>query len=349
MNNKKKVVFGHIINIFLILLGCFIMGSAYNIFYRPHDIVLGGFGGIANIIGYLLNLAGINLSISIIYILMNIVLFAFALKILGKKFGIYALFGIFGYALFLEVCKFMPSLSDDLLLCSIYGGVVSGIGTGIVIRAGGSTGGGDMLGCVINHKNPKISVGWVTICVNIFVVSISMIIYGLNLSLYALIAIYIGGKIADVLIEGPKSIKAFYIISPKCDEICEKLNTQLKRGATKIEGYGSYTHKHLEVILSLVSTYQVRQLKDIVYNIDPKAFMFSVSVKEALGKGFHKLESKKKILLSNEKVKMPNILPQSQNYTLTPTEQKRKIPENMNEKIENTSSENNQENNKNNK
>ena len=77
--------------------------------------------------------------------------------------------------------------------------------------------------------------------------------------------------------------------------------------------------------------------------------MFSVSVKEALGKGFHKLESKKKILLSNEKVKMPNILPQSQNYTLTPTEQKPEIPENMNEKIENTSSKNNQENNKNNK
>ena len=115
MNNKKKVVFGHIINIFLILLGCFIMGSAYNIFYRPHDIVLGGFGGIANIIGYLLNLAGINLSISIIYILMNIVLFAFALKIIGKKIGIYALCGIFGYALFLEVCNFMPSIRDVLL------------------------------------------------------------------------------------------------------------------------------------------------------------------------------------------------------------------------------------------
>lgn len=321
MNNKKKVILNHFINVFLILLGCFIMGSAYNIFYRPHDIVLGGFGGIANIIGYLLSLIGVNLSISIIYIIMNIILFAFALKLLGKKFGIYALFGIFGYALFLEVCKFMPSLSDDLLLCSIYGGVMSGIGTGIVIRAGGSTGGGDMLGCVINHKNPKISVGWVTICVNIFVVALSMIIYGLNLSLYALIAIYIGGKIADVLIEGPKSIKAFYIISPKCDEICEQLNTQLKRGATKIEGYGSYTHKHLEVILSLVSTYQVRQLKEIVYNIDPNAFMFSVSVKEALGKGFHKLESKKKMLFTNEKVKLPNTLPQSQNFTLSPTEQ----------------------------
>ena len=318
MNNKKKVIFKHILNIALILFGCFIMGSAYNIFYKPHDIVLGGFGGISNIIGYLFSLANINISISIIYITLNVILFCFAIKILGKKFALYAIFGILGYALALEVCKF-PSISDDLLLCSIYGGVISGIGTGLVIRAGGSTGGGDMLGCVINHKNPKISVGWVTICVNICVVSVSMIIYGLNVSLYALIAIYISGKIADVFIEGPKSIKAFYIISPKTDEICDKLNFVLKRGATRLEGYGSYSHKHLEMIMCLVSTYQIKVLKEIVYNIDPKAFVFSVSVKEALGNGFHKLESKKKLLFSQEKLKMPEVLPQGQNFTLNPS------------------------------
>ncbi len=319
MVKNKKVILSYLAKIFLVLLGCFIMGSSYNIFYKPHDIVLGGFGGFASIIGYVLSKIGIKLSISVIYLILNTILFGFAIKILGKKFGFLALIGILGYSLSLEVCKF-PSVSDDLLLCSIYGGLTSGIGTGIIIRAGASTGGGDMLGCIINHKNPKISVGWVTICVNVCVVTISMLIYGLNLSLYALIAIYIAGKIADTLIEGPKSIKVYYIISPKVDEICNELNTKLKRGATRIEGYGSYTKHHIEMIMCLVSGFQVQQLKDIVYNIDKDAFMFSTSVQEALGKGFHKLQKRKKLLFSSEKVKLPEILPQNQNYTISPTQ-----------------------------
>ncbi len=323
MKITKKDIFTFIYKAFLVLLGCFIMGSSYNIFYKSHDIVLGGFGGLSTIIGYLLSLIHINLSVSIIYLILNVILFAFAIKILGKKFGIYALIGIFGFSLALEVCKF-PSISDDQLLCSIYGGVTSGIGTGIIIRAGASTGGGDMLGCIINHKNPKISVGWVTICVNCCVVSISMLVYGLKLSLYALIAIYISGKVADTLIEGPKSVKAYYIISPKTDEICKQLNTCLKRGATKIEGYGSYTNKHLEIIMCLVSGYQVQQLKDIVYNIDKDAFVFSISVKEALGKGFHKLEKHKSFLFTKEKVKLPEVLPQNQSFSVSPQQDQTK-------------------------
>ena len=213
MNKIKKLFVDHALNIFLILLGTFIMGSAYNMFYAPSGIILGGFGGISTIISYWLSLAGVNISISIIYLVLNAALFVFAIKILGLKFGIYALVGILSYSLFLEVCKFPSIGGTDWLLCSIYGGVISGIGTGIIIRRGASTGGGDMLGCIINHKKPKISVGWVTICVNIVVISVAMFVYGLNLSLYAVIAIFISGKSADLIIEGPKSVKPFYIIS----------------------------------------------------------------------------------------------------------------------------------------
>ena len=295
MFNISNKYLKHSINIVCILLGTFVMGAGFNIFYAPKDILLGGFGGLSTIISYLLSLAGINISMSIIYLLLNVVLYIFAVKILGKTFAIYAIIGIVFYSVFLEFCTF-PAVSDDILLCSIYGGFLTGLGIGVIIRCGATTGGGDMLGCIINHKIPKISVGWVTIIVNCVVLLISFFIYGLNLSLYSIIGIFISGKTSDLIIEGPRSVKAFYIISPKFEDISNKLLTELHRGVTTFEANGMYSHKHMEVILCLVSQFQISKLKQIVYDIDPSAFLFSVSVKEAMGKGFHKLEKHKSIL-----------------------------------------------------
>ena len=320
MLNTKNPYVKHTINIFIIILGCFIMGIAFNIFYEPNNILLGGFGGIATIISDLLAKVNIHISISIIYLVINTVLYIFAVKTLGKTFAIYAIIGILTYSLALEVCK-LPSVSDDLLLCSIYGGVIYGIGIGLIIRFGGSTGGGDMLGCIINHKKPKISVGWVTIFVNTIVIVISLFIYGLNLSLYSLIAIFISGKTSDLITEGPKSIRAFYIISSNPDAICSKLITELHRGATSFEAYGKYSGNHIQVILCLVSAHQVQMLKQIVYDIDQNAFLFSVSVKEAIGKGFHKLEKRKSFVIYNKKVKKPNTTVSNQNFTTSPSNQ----------------------------
>ncbi len=319
MLNTKNVYVKHTVNIFIIILGCFIMGTAFNVFYEPYNILLGGFGGIATIIANLLSRINIHISISIIYLVINAVLYIFAVKTLGKTFAVYAIIGILSYSLALEVCKF-PSVSNDLLLCSIYGGVIYGIGVGLIIRFGGSTGGGDMLGCIINHKKPKISVGWVTIFVNTIVIIISLFVYGLQLSLYSLIAVFISGKTSDLITEGPKSVRAFYIISSNPDELCFKLINVLHRGATSFEAYGKYSGNHIQVIMCLVSAYQVPMLKQIVYETDPNAFLFSVSVKEAMGKGFHKLEKRKNFIIYNKKVKKPNLV-SNQNFTTSPSNQ----------------------------
>ena len=321
MFNISNKYLKHSVNVFCVLVGTFVMGAGFNIFYAPNNILLGGFGGLATIISYLLSLAGLNISMPIIYLLLNIVLYIFAVKILGKTFAIYAILGIVSYSLFLEFCTF-PAVSDDLLLCSIYGGFLTGLGIGVIIRCGATTGGGDMLGCIINHKNPKISVGWVTIAVNCVVICISLIIYGLNLSLYSIIGIFIAGKTSDLIIEGPRSVKAFYIISPKSDEISNKLLTDLHRGVTTLEANGMYSHKHMEVILCLVSQFQISKLKQIVYDIDPSAFLFSVSVKEAMGKGFHKLEKHKSILIHKKEKQNLAVNVSEQSYTTTPTNEK---------------------------
>ena len=320
MPNTKNTYAKHIINIFVIILGSFIMGSAFNVFYQPNNILLGGFGGIATIISDLLAKVDVHVSISIIYLVMNAILYIFAVKTLGKTFAIYAIIGILAYSLALEVCR-LPSVSDDLLLCSIYGGVIYGIGIGLIIRFGGSTGGGDMLGCIINHKKPKISVGWVTIFVNTIVIIISLFVYGLQLSLYSLISVFISGKTSDLISEGPKSVRAFYIISSHPDNLCSRLITELHRGATSFEAYGKYSGNHIEVIMCLVSAHQVPMLKQIVYDIDQNAFLFSVSVKEAIGKGFHKLEKRNNFIIYNKKVKKPNTSISNQSFTVSPSTQ----------------------------
>ncbi len=320
MFNISNKYLKHSVNILCILVGTFIMGAGFNIFYAPNNILLGGFGGLSTIISYLLSLVNLTVPMSVIYLVLNVLLYILAVKILGKTFAIYAIIGIVSYSLFLEFCTF-PVISKDPLLCSIYGGFLTGLGIGIIIRCGGTTGGGDMLGCIINHKNPKISIGWVTIFVNCFVICISLLIYGLNLSLYSIIGIFIAGRTGDIIIEGPRSVKAFYIISPKVDEISNKLLTDLHRGVTTLEANGMYSHKHMEVILCLVSQFQIPKLKQIVYDIDPSAFLFSISVKEAMGKGFHKFEKQKSILIHKKEKQHLATNISEQSYKTTPTKE----------------------------
>lgn len=302
MATTKNIFLKHFINILMIVLGCFIMGTAFNVFYEPNNILLGGFGGIATIISNLLERINIHISISLIYLVINAIIYILAVKTLGKTFAIYAMIGILAYSLSLEICKF-PSISNDLLLCSIYGGVICGIGIGLVIKYGGSTGGDDMLGCIVNHKKPTLSVGWVTIIVNTFVIIVSLFVYGLNLSLYSIISIFISGKTADLITEGPKSVRSFFIISSNPNEICLRLMNEIHRGATSFEAYGKFSGNRLEVIMCLISSHQVQLLKQIVYDVDPNAFLFSVSVKEAIGNGFHKLETRKKFTFHSKKTR----------------------------------------------
>lgn len=316
MINLKNKYVKHSINILILLIGTFIMGTGYNIFYLPNNIIPGGFSGIATIVCHFLSMVNVNIPVSVVYLIFNVIIYLFAVKTLGKTFAIYGIIGILSYSLFLEICKF-PAVSNDLLLCCIYGGVVSGLGVGLVIRSGGSTGGGDMLGCIINHLKPRISVGWVTIIINTMVVIISLISFGLNLSLYALISIFIAGKTGDLIIEGPKSIKAFYIISTKPNEMSKSLMNILHRGVTSFDAYGKYSGNKLEVILCLVSNHQIAELKKIIYEIDKDAFLFSVSVKEAMGKGFHKLEQQKPLIQIKRK-NLKSTIPE-QNFTLTPS------------------------------
>ena len=285
-NFVKNKWLNEIIKIFLIIVGIGMMGLAFNSFFYANNIAPCGFGGLAAVISDLfVKLTWFYISPTLLYLLFNIVLIGFAFKALGKKYFFYSLFGILVYSVCIEYLNINIGL-NDMFLASVFGSVLMGVGTGLVIRGGGSTGGGEMFGMILHHYNNDITVGRVIILVDSLVCVLNFAAHGLTSSLYTLIAIYLSGKITDFVIDGGKGTKAYYIISDKYQEISDAVLTKLYRGANMINGKGAYSKNDKTLLLCLVNKYEARNLKDIVFEIDDKAFLFSTSVVEAYGEGF---------------------------------------------------------------
>lgn len=296
------------------------MGFAFNSFFNANNIAPGGFGGLAVVISNLfVKIGWIYISPTIIYLAFNTILIGFAFKILGKKYFIYSIVGILLYSVCIEYLKINISL-NDMFLASIFGAALMGVGTGLVIRGGGSTGGGEMLGMILHHYNNEITVGKIIIIVDSLVLILNFASNGLVSSLYTLLAIYLTGKITDVVVDGAKKTKAYYIISDKYELIADAIITKLYRGATLINGKGAFSKNDKNILMCLVNKYEARNLQNIVFDIDDKAFLFSTSVIEAYGEGFEKKvryksnkKSKKVKDLNNQKNNLKQDITENKN------------------------------------
>ena len=295
-----------ILEIFLILLGTFITSVGFTIFLEPHNISPGGFMGLSKLIFDLLSKVNFTyISVSVWYIIINIFLYLYAVKKLGLGFGIRTGVGIFSYSFFVGILenlqltkeitsKFIADSASSYILYAIYGGLLMGIGLGIVFMGNGSTGGCDTTAVLVNKFFPSVTTGQLIMIVDGFVVLLSALTYqSLVLPLYALITIFICGKLSDVFVDGVKSFRAYYIITTKKDELSNAVFNVLKRGATNINCEGGYTHEQKDMLLVIVTRAQVLTLKKLVREIDPNSFMFSANIKEAYGNGF--IEYKNKI------------------------------------------------------
>jgi len=275
-------------NILCMIVGVVFMGIAFNSFFYANNIAPGGFSGLAQVISdFFISMDWFYVSPTILYLILNAFLIFFAFKTLGLKYFLYSLLGIGAYALCIEFLNINLNF-NDMFLATIFGALFMGIGTGLVVRAGGSTGGGEMLGKILHSFNSEITVGKIIIVVDTIVVLLSLATYGLVNSLYTLIAIYLMGKITDMVIEGGKGTKAYYIISDKHEEIADVILHKLYRGATIIDGKGVYSKNEKKILMCLLNKYEARNLKNLVFEIDDKAFLFSTSVVEAYGEGFDK-------------------------------------------------------------
>lgn len=286
MKERKIAVF--LLDYFIITFGTAIMALGIVFFLEPYTIAPGGVTGLAIII---YKISGIPIDVTNLVI--NIPLFIIGLITLGKMFGAKTAYGTLVLSLFIRVSTNMLNgamgTMNDLLLASICGGVLLGVGIGLVFRVGGTTGGTDLAGAILNKYIPSISTPKLMMAIDLFIVAGAGIVNrSLETSLYSIIALYILVKIADFIVEGLNYAKAFFIISNHPQEIGQKILSTLDRGATILKGKGMYTGSDRDVLLCIVDRSQVMKLKSIVYEIDKSAFIMVTTVHEVLGEGFTK-------------------------------------------------------------
>ena len=281
----------------LILIGTFVLAIGFKIFLTPYKIVPGGFMGLSKIIVDMLAQIGFTtIPVSIWYIILNSFLYIFAVKLMGFKFAIRVGVGIASYSLFVEIVDklaFLNPIMQELnnekayIVYAIFGGIIMGAGIGFVFRGNGSTGGSDLLSVVINKFFPTVTSGQIVMGVDATVVVLSFIAYGeIILPLYALISIFVSGRVIDMFIDGVRSLRAYYVVTDKKEEISKEVMEKLNRGVTNIKGEGMFRHTDVNMLLIIIKRFQVVQFKKIVKTIDPNSFMFSCNIKEAFGKGF---------------------------------------------------------------
>lgn len=277
MQDKQRPILEY----FQIVLGCFIGSVGLTVFLVPNKVAAGGISGIATVLHHMF-----NLPIGWTMLLLNVPLFLLGVIFLGRHFGVKTLFGATLFSIFAEITKTFPIVTEDLLLATVYGGLILGLGLGIVFRARGSTGGTDLVAMLIHNFFPIISIGQGIMFIDFLVIISAGILFNWELAMYSWIALFISSKVIDIVQEGLNYSKAVYIISDESENISRKILKQMGRGVTLFEGKGAYTKNPKNILLCVTTRMEMPKLKDIIKSIDPKAFVIVHNVHEVLGEGF---------------------------------------------------------------
>ena len=282
--------------IIVCVIGALTMAFAITVFLAPMQIPVGGFTGIATIF----STSGlIKLPIGTLTLLINIPFFLFSYKMLGSRFGVLSIISTLVYTMAMNIFANMGFLAEfgaginDKALSTVYGASVYGLGLGLIVRMGGSTGGNDMVANMLVKRDNRINVGNVIFGIDFLVIILSAVVFRSYVApLYAFITSFLSAKVVDYLIEGGKRSKAYYIFSEKSEEVGKTLISELQRGATAFSCRGMYTNKERQMVLCLVLRSQAAMLKNIVKSVDKHAFIFATNVNEAFGEGFTPIEHK---------------------------------------------------------
>ena len=267
-----------------IVLGCAIMGLSYSLFLIPQHFVPGGVSGLAIILNYF-----IKLPVGAMIIVLNIPIFIFGLRTMGKKYVLKSLAGMLISSvmidLFNQVLK-VPAATDNKILASIYGGILLGIGLGIVFRGHASTGGSDIVGMVVS-KYTGISIGFGIMVTDFIIISASGFAFRkLEAPLYGYIVLFLSTKVIDLILEGWTYSKLVIITSNRTVEIEKFILNTLERSGTALKSRSLYLNREGEIILTVIHRKQLAELRDFIKEIDPQAFVIINDTYDVLGKGF---------------------------------------------------------------
>ncbi len=290
MNAQLKPWFGRISwnttgDYLLITVGAFLQALAIRLFLVPGHLVNGGIGGLAQLINFYT-----GFPIGVMILIGNIPLLLIGWRHLGgRRFAIRTAFAVVGIAFFTDfLVLFLPAegLSTDLMLNTLYGGVVSGIGYGLVYRGHGTSGGTDILVRIIhNWRSIPLSQSY------LITDSLIMLLGGLTFSwtnaLYAIIMLFISGIAAEVTTEGPNVVRTAFIITTLPEQVSQSILTDLERGVTSLDATGVYTGTKRSMLYCVITRSEVSVLKSLVLEADPDAFIVIGQAHEVLGEGFH--------------------------------------------------------------
>ena len=227
------------------IFGAAIMAFGVASFLLPNQLSSGGFSGVATIIYYLF-----KIPMGTMIIVMNIPLFLFAGYKIGKRFFIKSLIGTVSLSVFIDLIDKYPPITTDRFLASIYGGVIIGIGTAIILKVGSSTGGTELVANLIKTYNPYISISKYLIIIDIIIVTLNVIFLGhIEIGLYSAITIYLYGKMVDIIFEGIYFTKLLFIISDKNQEISDAIVSEVGRGVTGLYGKGMYKNNDKLILI----------------------------------------------------------------------------------------------------
>ena len=283
---KGKVVLKYLLDYFLITLSDALYAFAFCWFYQPNAISVGGFTGISQVINFFLPV----LPIGITTLVLNIPLFAIATKVQGIKLLLSSLYSTVISSVFIDLFSGIHSFSpmDDLLLAAAFGGVFAGVGVGMQLRVGATTGGTELAARLLKYKIRHISVGKLCFAVDIIVIIIYAFTFKkINNALYGIASMYIFSLSMDFVIYGGTHAKLAYIISPKSEEIKYKL-LEMNLGVTMVDSHGGWNGDEKQMIMCALKRAQIAAIKKSVTNIDPAAFIIVCEAHEVLGEGFGK-------------------------------------------------------------
>jgi uncharacterized membrane-anchored protein YitT (DUF2179 family) len=268
-------------NILGIILGTVITSVGIVGFLSPNEVTTGGFSGISIMLHYLF-----DLQIGKTLLILNLPLFIIGFKELGFWRIFYSIIGVMSISFWTD---FLPShlsaLTTDPLLATIYGGTLIVIGLGIVFNFGGTSGGTDIIGKIV-EKYTHYTLGQCIAFANVLIVITSGILFEFEFALYAAISVFLSGKMIDFIQQGFNTSKATFIITDNSDEVRHGIYKELGRGVTMINGKGGFTQASAEIILCTLKANEILELKRVVHEVDEGAFVIVTSVHEVLGKGF---------------------------------------------------------------
>lgn len=267
--------------VFCMILGCILVSIGLQVFLIPNNIIDGGITGISIVLSYIT-----QIPLGVFIFILNTPFFIIGYKQIGKTFALSTLFSVVTLSIGVTIFNPIESITRDVLLASVFGGITVGTGVGLIIRNGGSLDGTEIVAIILDRRT-AFSIGEIVMFFNLFILSSAGLVYGWDRAMYSLITYFIAFKVIDITVEGLDETKAIFIVSERHKDITEAILARLGRGVTLLEGKGGYKGASTNVIYVVVTRLEIAKLKSIVHGFDENALV-TIGDVEVSGKRYKK-------------------------------------------------------------